>query len=203
MFHRLFSISIMQAMQAFPSTALGALHLCTITTTKKFFSCTIILHDATHNQRGVSPGRPNNPQKVSEYPGPCIFSEEGHSLRGCSFVSLFLLPMSFFLSFLMAFTQPAAKDIPSCRRGPEGRTHTVQFCSILNNLKHEHCTHSYPSPLTVTSPIPSSLPPLRPSSTTDQTTTAPLDVYTTPTPLGIPRARPPIPRCPPSPPDSR
>jgi hypothetical protein len=65
--------------------------------------------------------------------------------------------MSFFLSFLMAFTQPAAKDIPSCRRGPEGRTHTVQLCSILNNLKYQHCTHSSPSPspslslLTVTS----------------------------------------------------
>jgi hypothetical protein len=57
----------------------------------------------------------------------------------------------------MAFTQPAAKDIPSCRRGPEGRTHTVQLCSILNNLKYQHCTHSSPSPspslslLTVTS----------------------------------------------------
>jgi hypothetical protein len=71
----------------------------------------------------------------------------------------------------MAFTQPAAKDIPSCRRGPEGRTHTVQLCSILNNLKYQHCTHSSPSPspslLAVTSPIPSlplSLSLLRPKS---------------------------------------
>jgi hypothetical protein len=79
----------------------------------------------------------------------------------------------FFLSFLMAFTQPAAKDIPSCRRGPEGRTHTVQLCSILNNLKYQHCTHTHththtspsPSLLTVTCTIPY-----------DQSPTAPLDV---------------------------
>jgi hypothetical protein len=76
----------------------------------------------------------------------------------------------------MAFTQPAAKDIPSCRRGPEGRTHTVQLCSILNNLKYQHCTHSSPSPspslLVVTSPIPS----LPLSLSNDQSPTASPDV---------------------------
>jgi hypothetical protein len=76
----------------------------------------------------------------------------------------------FFVSFLMAFTQPAAKDIPSCRRGPEGRTHTVQLCSILNNLKYQHCTHTHshlhvPSLLTVTSPIPSYAQVQTPTST--------------------------------------